>query len=147
MNLFIFVVYNIIDKRMTKRIYHFAIVIAIFLLLLAGILILCGVLVDFGYIYQNELVIACMFPANIGFYLLASLYNEVTPKFRLWFRVMIIITVLAVLEYFFFGDATKHLIRAFALAANCLLIANFSLYNKTIIQALYGKNDNISESN
>ncbi len=132
---------------MYRTYLHQAIVIVMLLLMLCGILIMCGVLVDFGYIYQQELAIACIVPVNIGFYYLTKYYNQVTPKCILWLKVTLIITALAVVEHFFFADATKHLLRAFAMGANGLLIAKFNLYIRIMISAILGKDEIMPELN
>lgn len=132
---------------MYRKYLHQAMVIVMLLLMLCGILIMCGVLVDFGYIYQQELAIACIVPVNIGFYYLTKYYNEVTPKYLLWLKVTLIITALAVVEHFFFADATKHLFRAFAMAANGLLLAKINLFAKVTISAILGKNEIMPELN
>lgn len=132
---------------MYRKYLHQAIVIVMLLLMLCGILIMCGVLVDFDYIYQQELAIACIVPVNIGFYYLTKYYNEVTPKYLLWLKVTLIITALSVVEHFFFADATKHLLRAFAMAANGILIPKFNFYSKTMISAMLGKDEIMPELN
>ena len=111
--------------------------IIIVIMQVCGIMVLCGVLVDFGYIYQNEIVLALLLPSNLIFYYLARYYQEVPPRFERWLLIALILSGIAVAEFFYFADVTKHLLRALASLANIILMLNFNTYFKVMTWALF----------
>ena len=92
---------------------------------------------DFGYIYQNEIVLALLLPSNLIFYYLARYYQEVPSRYERWLLIALILSGIAVAEFFYFADVTKHLLRALASLANIILMLNFNTYFKVMTWALF----------
>ena len=122
---------------MLSKAINLTLAIIIVIMQICGIMVLCGVLVDFGYIYQNEIVLALLLPSNLIFYYLARYYQEVPPRYERWLLIALILSGIAVAEFFYFADVTKHLLRALASLANIILMLNFNTYVKVIVWALY----------
>ena len=133
---------------MFKKVFRFSLVILMLLLMVIGILTMCGITIDTNNIYHNEIILACIVPANLCYYLLLKSFGTTTRKMNRWFGIANALTILAVLEYFLFADSSKHLLRAFALFANGIFIALDNSSIKIIVLAALGRGtEDIVENN
>lgn len=119
--------------------------ITIMIMQVCTILILCGVLVDFGYIYQQELALAMFQLINLSIYYLARYYQAVPPKYERMLIIALIFTATTAIEHFYFADVTNNLIKAIAMLANVLIMFKFDLLFKVMTSALYRQDKLIIE--
>jgi len=123
MNLFIFVFYHDTDENMQNKAYQIFLAGGMLLLELVAVVLMFMYFVatDYKQYQSNILIIAFWFPANIMHYLLLSSLGTLTAKIKRNFSILVVLSILAGLEYFFFGNNTKYVFNILAMIANIFI--------------------------
>ncbi len=113
--------------------------------MLIAVIMMFDLIIGSSNIYQKPLKLGLMLAANLCSLLLAKSLSILNKKAYIFSFIALLLTIIAVIELFFFANKTFYLFTALASLANIPYVYSFNTFMKILLMAFFGKTNEENE--